>query len=468
MPDDRSTPASPKLAEQGGAMSLRRLAVRGTIWTILGFGFSQTLRLGFNLIVTRMLYPELFGLLALVNTFAAGLAQFCDVGIEPAVVRDPHGAEPDFLNTAWTLQILRGIVIAALCVALAWPMAAFYGDRRLLRIIAVTSLGSLAAGFNSTSLMMLTRDMAVRTRITFEVGSQFLSGLVMIAWAYFNPTVWALVAAPVSWAIIRLIWSHLLPHLPTSSRRDHIGWNDDIARTILRFGRWIWVSTLLTFLALQFDRLILGKLLDLRTFGIYGLVAAISEVPRNLSFAVGNNVIYPAYARFAGLARGELRAKILRNRWPLLAAMSVPIGLLSVAGDGVVRVLLDKRYAAGAWMLPVLALGIWPSVLANTIDSSLVAIGRPARAAAANVAKIVFTVAGIPLAFHARGIAGAVIVVALNDLPYYAQIAWGLTREGLGCLAQDMKATLLLAAIIASLLLVRYWMGLGNPLRGMF
>src|SRR5580698_7571470 len=76
MPDDHSSAvaklasaASPKLAEQGPAIPLRRLAVRGAIWTILGFGFSQILRLGFNLIVTRMLYPELFGLLALVNTF---------------------------------------------------------------------------------------------------------------------------------------------------------------------------------------------------------------------------------------------------------------------------------------------------------------------------------------------------------------------------------------------------------------
>src|ERR1700722_277242 len=92
--------------------SLKGLAIRGAIWTLLGFGTRQVLRLGFNLIVTRLLYPELFGLLSLVYTVVTGLTLFCDLGIAPAVVRDPRGDEAAFLNTAWTMQIVRGIGIA--------------------------------------------------------------------------------------------------------------------------------------------------------------------------------------------------------------------------------------------------------------------------------------------------------------------------------------------------------------------
>src|SRR5579862_3244895 len=117
--------------EPASAISLRNLAVRGTVWTIVGFGSSQVLRLAFNLILTRLLFPELFGLMALVWAILYGITLFCDIGIGPAVVRDPHGDTPVFLNTAWTLQILRGFGFALLCLLLAYPAAFFYGDARL-------------------------------------------------------------------------------------------------------------------------------------------------------------------------------------------------------------------------------------------------------------------------------------------------------------------------------------------------
>jgi len=148
--------------------------------------------------------------------------------------------------------------------------------------------------------------------------------------------------------------------------------------------------------------------------------------------------------------------------------MALAIASLTVAGDAVIRVLYDKRYAAGAWMLPILALGIWPSALASTIDSSLTAIGKPRYAAGGNLYKILFTAIGIPLAFRIMGEAGAVLVVAMNDLPYYGQIAYGLRREGLSTWAQDLKATVLLLAIMALALMARSGLGFGTPLRDPF
>jgi O-antigen/teichoic acid export membrane protein len=114
-------------------------------------------------------------------------------------------------------------------------------------------------------------------------------------------------------------------------------------------------------------------------------------------------------------------------------------------------------------MLPVLALGVWPSALALSIEPALTAIGQPRYATFGNFWKALFTGAGIPLAFAGFGMAGAVVVVALNDLPYYGLIAYGLRRERLTGFAQDAKATLLLLAALAAALLVRYSLGFGLP-----
>ena len=326
MPDASSTATSTPSAEIDGAPegSLKRLAIRGAIWTMFGFGAAQLLRLGFNLIVTRLLYPELFGLISLVFTIVMGLNLFCDLGIGPAVVRDPRGGEPAFLNTAWTMQIIRGIGIAVFCLLTAWPVSAFYGDHRLLWIIPVIGLSNIASGFNSTRLLTLRRTMRVRQQVIVDVGTQILSGCVMILWAWLSPTIWALIAGALASAITRLAWSHWL--LP--GRSDRLAWEPVAVQELLRFGRWIWLSSILTFFASQIDRLILGKLLTWQMLGIYGLAAALAEVPRSLTMALNSDVIYPAYARSADLPRAELRARILRHRWPLLVVIAVAVAAL--------------------------------------------------------------------------------------------------------------------------------------------
>ena len=88
--------------------SLKKQAVRGTIWTVFGYGSSQVLRFGGNLILTRLLVPDLFGLMALVQIFIRGLSLFSDIGIRPSIIRSDRGDDPIFLNTAWTIQVIRG------------------------------------------------------------------------------------------------------------------------------------------------------------------------------------------------------------------------------------------------------------------------------------------------------------------------------------------------------------------------
>ncbi|MDY7023361.1 MAG: oligosaccharide flippase family protein, partial [Cyanobacteriota bacterium] len=83
--------------------SVKNQAVKSTIWTVVGYGGSQVLRLGSNLILTRLLIPELFGLMALVHTFIIGVALFSDIGIRPSIIRSNRWNDPLFLNTAWTL-----------------------------------------------------------------------------------------------------------------------------------------------------------------------------------------------------------------------------------------------------------------------------------------------------------------------------------------------------------------------------
>ena len=99
-------------AGANGAVSpLKRRVVSSLAWSLTGFGTQQVLRFAFNLILTRLLLPDAFGLMALIDLFILGLYMFSDVGLGLSIVRSHRGDDPHYLNVAWSVQIVRGLVL---------------------------------------------------------------------------------------------------------------------------------------------------------------------------------------------------------------------------------------------------------------------------------------------------------------------------------------------------------------------
>jgi O-antigen/teichoic acid export membrane protein len=455
-------PGDVAAAEKPPSPSLRRLAIRGTLWTIGGFGASQFVRLAGNLVLTRLLAPDLFGLMNLAQTALAGLSMFSDIGTSANLVRSPRGEDPAFVNTAWTLQVLRGLWLTLGMLLLTVPFAYFYGDERLLWLVPVLGLNGLITGLGSTSIYVLNRRLDVGCVARYELGVQMLSLTAMIACVWARPTLASLAVGTVLGAAIRVGWSHLIVAGP----RNTLTWDRTAIRELMGFGKWVFLSTAALFLGEQTDRLVLGKLLSFEMLGVYGVAATLADVPRQVSAALNAKVVFPAIARIATLPREEIREKIERNRRPLILAGAAGLAALIAFGDLVVQVLYDKRYHGAGWILPLLGLSIWPRLLCNTNEPALYAIGRPQYSTLANTLRFVATLVGLPLGYHWYGIPGAILATALRDVPYYVAANFGLWRERLGSLWQDARATLLLVLLIAILLGARQLAGWGTPLDG--
>jgi len=431
--------------------SLKNQALRGTVWTIAGYGASQVLRLGSNIILTRLLLPEFFGLMNLVNVFIIGLHLFSDVGLGPSIIQNKRGDDPDFLNTAWTIQVIRGIGLWLGSILIAWPVSQFYGKQELLWLIPIVGLGTLISGFNSNALYSLNRQLAVSKLAIYELSGQITSLIVMIVWAKFDRSIRALVVGNLVSAIFQLVWSHrLLPHQP-----NRFAWDKEAAQKIFSFGKWIFFSTALTFLASQADRLILGKLITSAMLGVYGIAYTLADIPRSVILALSSKVIFPAFAKLADLPRETFRAKILKNRKPLLLALAAGLSILVSFGDYAIYILYKEPYYAAAWMLPIIALGIWHTSLYSTMSPALLALGKPIY----NTLGYLFTLftisTGLLVGYHFMKIPGAVIAVAVGDFPFYLVTMYGLWREKLGCLKQDIWATAVFLSLLTAVLFVR-------------
>ena len=128
----------------------RARVMRGTLMTAVNFGGSKGLRLVSNLILTRILFPEAFGMMALITVFSGALEMFSDTGINASIIQSKRGHERIYLNTAWTIQILRGILLYMAALFFGVPAAEFYGEPMLAQLLPVATLSMVISGFGST------------------------------------------------------------------------------------------------------------------------------------------------------------------------------------------------------------------------------------------------------------------------------------------------------------------------------
>lgn len=451
---DGATPGAPQAAAgpvprlPGGSMA--SAAVRGSAWTLGGYAAGQLLRLAGNLVLTRLLFPEVFGQMALVNTFMQGLQMFSDVGIGPAIVQGSRGDDPRFLRTAWTVQAVRGAILWLGSCAIAGPIASFYAQPLLAWLIPAAGLSAVLAGFESTSLHALRRHLRLDRVTVVELAGQGIGIAATVLLAAADRRVhganhpgaaWAMVGGGLVGSASRLLLSHAL--LPGIRHRLDLDRGD--LRALLRFGRWIFVSTLLTFLASQSDRLVFGKMIPLDLFGVYGIAAMLAAMPTQAVLRLGNSVAFPAYSRLAG--RDDFRDVFGRVRLPLVLGGGAVVSALLACGPFLIRVLYDTRYLQAGWILQYLSAITWLQILECTNGAALLARGRVGWVAAGNAAKLAGMLAFIPLGFHVGGFRGALVGLIASEAARYLTSVMGTAALGLGGFGRDVLLTAFTAAV---------------------
>lgn len=395
--------------------SLKQRALRGSLWTLAGSQIGQVLRLGGNLILTRLLFPEAFGLMALVQAFIQGLEMFSDVGIAPSIIQNKRGNDPAFLNTAWTLQVCRGLTLWLCACLIAWPAARFYGEPLLMQLLPVVGLTSLIGGLNSTKLATSNRQLMLGRLTLIELGSYVLSVTVIIVWAWMYRSVWAIVGGGIVGTLAKMILSHIV--LEGEQNRFH--WEQEAFRELHRFGRWIFFSTALTFVAAQGDRLILGRLLDVRFLGVYGIAIMMNRVLSDTIQQTAHRVLFPSYTELLR-ERPERMYPTVRRCRLIMIALSWGASLFFIAfGKQLVSFLYDNRYADAGWMLQVLPIGTLVAVLGLTYDNILIAKGKTFANAAFLAIQVSLQVPAMFLGNHWGGQHGVIIGLVCVDWILY-------------------------------------------------
>lgn len=391
-------------------------------WNVAGYGLGQALRLGANLIMARLLAPEMFGVMAIAMTVLAILFLLSDVGLRQSIVQSRRGDDPAFLDTAWCVQIVRGILLwlVALVLSIALHFANFagilpagsaYAAPELPLVIAVTSFAAVVVGFQSTGIAAAQRHFNQKRLVQIELAAQ-LSGLAaMVAIGAVSRSVWALVTG----ALVSTLATTVLSHVCLSGHRNAWRWEREALRELIVFGKWVFVSSAVGGLVAHGDRLLLAGFVDAETLGLYAIAVLIVGAISNGMNRIFGSVSLAALSEVARTDPSRLRAIYYRFRVPADVLLLFVAGAMFAAGQALIDLLYDARYRAAGGMLEVLALSLF--MLRHELSRQLyLALGNPRYGTAISVVQFVSLYTLVPTLYVLAGQKAVVWGVALHAL----------------------------------------------------
>ena len=393
-------------------------------------------------VLARLLSPDDFGVVAIATSFVAiieGLAAF-DVNKALIRTRDEDRA---LYDSAWTLSTLRGLV-AGLCMVAATP---FVGDSRIAAVLLVLALSPVLGGFANPRFVTYERDLVYSRLAALTLGAKVVSVGVTLVVAVVYRSYWALVVGLLAGTLSTTLLSYALrPYRPRVS----------LARVadIFGFSGWLSAATVVTTLAMETDRIIVGRLIGVADAGLYYMTQRVGVLPTRELISPLQRILFPSFSELAH-DRERLRRVALESI-NVLGSLSLPagVGFALVASD-FVPLALGAQWLSIVPLVTILVpyLGVratlsmtWPCAMALGVVRLLFRVS------------LVYALVHLPVFIAGTalfGLKGAIWSIVGAGVVYSYLNAWLLKRtlgirlgEMLSRLRRPLVATVAMAAAV--------------------
>jgi O-antigen/teichoic acid export membrane protein len=402
---------------------LRSRLIHAGIWSSLA-GFAATgLRFASSLVLTRLLVPEVFGLVAVAMVLYLVIALVSDIGIRQAVVYGVRGEEQEFLDTVWSLCAVRGLIIAAISGLVAigfwtfsasglFPQNSVYAHENFPLVFFLTAATALIVGFKSPKMLLLERRLEFKRLAILELFSQIGGAVVTIALAWVWRSVWPIIVGTYVSSVLIVYFSIFHIKGPIG----HFKWDQRVVKEVFEYGRWILLASLAFVLATNADRILLGIWVIPAMLGFYVLALNILQAVEQIISRPFTSAGMSALSEVARRDASRVKEAYLRVRMPYDAALLGAAGFFAASGQLIVDVLYDPRYAQAGWTLQALSPFLFFQRY-NLAASAHIALGDSKSGFHFNLIKLISIFIAVPLGYSLMGYEGAVWGIALHMLP---------------------------------------------------
>lgn len=433
--------------------------IKGDLFaTTFSFGMQAVIKLCSSLILTRILQPESYGVVTIVMSIVFVVEMLADLGVTVFVVRDKHGENPTYLNTAWTLRLGRGLLNGAIMFLSAPLIARLYGTPLLEMPLRVFSLWFVIAGFESMSFPIAIRRKRSRLLMYSELTTTFISTLFAVTYCHYSRDYWGMLYATLLGRLLLTLFSRrFYPEF-----RPKLQFDRQAARDMFQLTKFVLPSSFLSMVLLQFDKVVFLRLFDLRLLGLYGLAGGIAGPIDGLITNICRMVLYPRCAHNFREHRDTFAQRYYTENVKLFATVLTLPAAIFGAADLIIAVLYPARYAQSAPILRAFMVRALLLSATTPAEELLVATGESHVILMGNLFRAGWVFTATFAGYYIAGFPGFMYGAALAGVPPLAYYFWLQHKKGMLIVKYELlKAGFALgiaaSAYMAASLLLSTW-----------
>jgi len=354
------------------------------------------------LVLARHLGASDFGLVAMAMTMIFVVESIFELPLTAALMRHAEITEKMY-HTAFTLGLLRGLIVAALMAALSLPLAHFYGDERLVLLICALAIAPAMRGMINPRMVIFDRAMDFRRRAIIELVSKVVAAMLAILLAVTTDSYWAMAAGTIAAPTVMMITSYLM--LPARPMLDLTKW-----RLFSNMTVWSFFSQSVAALNWQIDRMLLPLYISTASFGRFATANTLAELPYQAVVAPTSSPLYAALV--SAKEKGNLSQAYLKASSGLVIIMAPVLCFMAFMAGPIIDILLGPDWVETAPILMGLSLASLISVPVIPMPSLAMALDQTRNVAVRAVIEMLVRVPVSVLGIAYFGIEGAIAAKA--------------------------------------------------------
>ncbi len=386
--------------------SLKSKVIRSGFWVGLSTSLLSFLSIGRNIILARLLAPEIFGLMAICLIVIRGVELFTETGFGAALIHRQDQFD-EAKETAFTLMVIRGFVLALIVFSISTFVATYYERTELSNPIKAIALVLLFKGFQNINLITQEKNLDFKKLTFLRQATTILDFSIVVILAYFLRSVWALILGQVIVSIIGTVLSYVF--IPG---RIKFHFDKKIAKSLFAYGKYITGLTIVLFTASGIDNAFIGKILGMEMLGYYVIAYSLANLPATHISKVASRVMFPAYSKLQNNFPALREAYLAVVK--LLSTLTIPAAVgLAILAPEIIGLIYGEKWLPAVGSLQILCLfGGCRSILA--INGYLYnAVGKPYISFYLGTFRLLLILIGIYPLTKAYGLIGASLSVTV-------------------------------------------------------
>jgi O-antigen/teichoic acid export membrane protein len=324
----------------------------GIIFTTIGKFSNLVTILIVNAVLSRLLSPDDYGVVATVQVFILFFQMLVEAGMGPAIIQNKKLPNRD-IGILFNYSIILAIILSVAFGFFGNFLVYFYDNPIYLKIAWIQSIAILISGLNVVPTALLNKEKRFKKVNFNQVISSIISGGVGVLFAYLGFGVYALIFQAITLAGIFFVSNILAVRIQFQKELDIKVLKKILGFSINQFG-----FNFINYFSRNADNILVGKTMGPAALGNYSKAYQLFMMPNNILLGIISPVLQPVLSDYQDdvVTVKETFFKVIN----FLALIGVSLSIfLSIFSREIIEFLFGNQWGEAVLPFRILALTIW-------------------------------------------------------------------------------------------------------------